>query len=63
MNRIDIESCNDIDKLKKLCINQYKQLSYISETLVDESKMHITSKMAVEDIRDYLVKHQWDLEI
>lgn len=63
MTRLEIEKCNDIDELKRLCKEQHRQLSFVSETLVSESKMHITSKMAVENIRDYLFKHQWDLEI
>ena len=57
MNRLDIEQCNDIDALKDLAIRQYKALSYISETLVDESKWHITSDKGIEDIRAYLQKH------
>mgnify|MGYP001226938356 CR=1 FL=1 len=63
MNRIEIEQCNDIDKLKTLCIEQRKQLGVISEILVDESKWHISSEVAVQKIRDYLVKHQYDLKI
>ena len=63
MNRIDIENCNDIEKLKALCIEQRKQLGVIGEILVDESKWHITSEIAVQKIRDYLVEHQYDLRL
>ena len=63
MNRIEIEQCNDIDKLKALCIEQRKQLCVIGEILVDESKWHITSEIAVQKIRDYLVEHQYDLRL
>lgn len=63
MTRIDIMNCNDITKLKKLCIEQRKQLSMISEILVDESKWHIEAGEAVRKIRDYLTEHQYDLRL
>lgn len=63
MTRIEIEECNDIERLKELCINQRKQLGVIGEILVDESKMHITPNAAINKIRNYLVSHQYDLEL
>lgn len=63
MTRVEIEQCNDIDKLKILCIEQRKQLGIIGEILVDESKWHISSDVAIQKIRDYLVEHQYDLKI
>ena len=63
MSRIEIEQCTDIDKLKALCLEQRKQLNYIGEVLVDVSKWHITPELAIEQIRDYLVKNQYNLRI
>lgn len=58
MNRIEIEECNDIDKLKKLSIAQYKLLFYIGEVLVDESKQHLTPEDAIKKIRTYMTENQ-----
>lgn len=57
-----INQCNDIETLRKFCMIQGSQLTYIGEVLVDESKMHITSDEAVQIIREYLVEHQHDME-
>ena len=61
MNILDIEQCNDIDALKQLAIGQYKALSYISETLVDVSKWHITSDEGIRQIRERLQKNNFEL--
>ena len=63
MNRLEIKKCEDIEELKRLCIAQDEQLTFISEILVSESKWHITPDEAVRKIRDYLVKHQSDVEL
>lgn len=63
MNRLEIEECEDIEELKRLCIAQNEQLSVVGAFLVSESKWHITSDTAVRQIRDYLVKHQNDVEL
>lgn len=54
MNRRDIELCTDLEELKELCRTYRKACFCISETLVDESKMHITTEKAKEQIRKYL---------
>lgn len=51
MNRIDIEECNDMDELKEMAIKQYRTLFFISETLVDVSKWHITAEEGIRQIR------------
>ena len=38
-----------------------KQYCYISETLVDESKQHISTEKTVDNIRKYLVDNQHDI--
>lgn len=53
----------NLEKLTKeqliYLIEQYDRLNFmISEILVDESKWHITSKEAVEEIRKYLTESQ-----
>ena len=63
MTQYDIESCNDIDKLKQICLAQKRQLNIIGEILVDESKSHITSERAISKIRDYMVKSQYDIKL
>ena len=63
MTRFDIEDCNDIDKLKQLCIKQRHQLCVIGETLVSESKRHITAEQAVDRIRTYMTEHQHELHL
>jgi len=63
MNRLEIEECEDIEKIKRLCIAQNEQLTVIGEILVSESKWHITSDEAIRKIRDYLVKHQSDIKL
>jgi deoxyhypusine synthase len=63
MSRLEIEECKDIEELKRLCMAQNEQLSVIGEILVSESKWHITSDEAIKKIRDYLVKHQSDVEL
>lgn len=55
MNRLDIEECNDIHKLRDLCIEYYKTLFMISETCIDVSKWHINSDDGIIQIRDYLI--------
>ena len=43
-------------------ISSYRSLYfYVSEVCVDESKWDITCDKAIEQIRDYLIKHQYDL--
>ena len=45
-----------------LIIDAYrKQYCYISETLVDESKQHISKEKAIDNIRKYLVDNQHDI--
>lgn len=40
-----------------------KQYCYISETLVDESKWHISPEKAINKIRNYLVDNQHDIYV
>ncbi len=63
MNTKTILDCEDIEELKRLCVEQNKQLAYISEILVEESKWHISSDVAIQKIREYLVKGQNLIEI
>ena len=63
MNRIEIQECNDIETLRRLCLAQRKQLAVVSEILVTESKWDISPERAIEQIRNYLVKHQYDLKL
>lgn len=63
MNRLEIGECEDIEELKRLCMAQNEQLSVIGEILVSESKWYITSDEVIKKIRDYLVKHQSDVEL
>lgn len=63
MTRYEIQNCTNIEALKKLCLAQRSQLSVVSAILVDESKWHMTAEQAVTQIRDYLVAHQYDLDI
>ncbi len=63
MTKSEIKKCDDIEKLRNICLEQWSQLFVVGEILVDESKMHITSEEAVEKIRDYLTKHQYDLDM
>lgn len=60
MTRRDIMGCTDIEKLKALCLEYRRQLSYISEVLVDVSKWHISANGAVTQMRDYLVDNQYN---
>ena len=62
MRRIDIENCKDIEILRKLCIEQHNQLAYVGNVLVDESKWHINSDLAVQLIREHLVRNQNKLD-
>ena len=53
----------NLEKLTKeqliFLIEQYDHINFmIGETLVDESKRHITSEEAVEEIRKYLTESQ-----
>lgn len=63
MTRHDIEVCTHMEVMRKLCLTYRTQLSYIEEILIDESKQHITAEQAINDIRDYLVAHQFDLKL
>lgn len=54
MNRIEIEECDDIETLRRLCIRQHSVILRIGETLVDNSKSHLTDKHTVIKIRDIL---------
>jgi len=58
----EIKKCNDVEKLRKICLEQWSQLFVVSEILISESKIHITPEEAVEKIRDYLTTHQHELE-
>ena len=55
---IDIENCNDIEKLREICLYQRSQLSIVSDILVEESKWHITPDVAIKRIRTYLVDYK-----
>ena len=57
MNKLDIEECNDICKLRDLCIEYYKTLFIISETCIDVSKWHISSDDGIRQIRNYLINN------
>lgn len=63
VHKMEIITCQDIDKLKELCINYRDQYAFVSAVLVDESKWHITPEQAIEKIRDYLVSNQGKLDI
>lgn len=54
MNRIEIEECNDIETLKRLCIRQHSAILRIGETLVDNSKSHLTDERTLVEIRNIL---------
>lgn len=54
MNKRDVKNCNNINELKELCLAYRKAYACISETLVDESKEHISISTAKEHIRKYL---------
>lgn len=41
-------------ELEEAFLNQYKCLFLITETLVEQSKLHITSDEAIERIRKYM---------
>lgn len=62
MTRYDIEHCDDVGKLRKLCLEYRHQLFWISETLVDESKWHISAEDAITKIREYLVENQHNID-
>ena len=63
MTQYDIESCNDINKLKQICLAQKRQLNIIGGILVDESKSNIIPEKAISVIRDYMVKGQQDINL
>ena len=54
MTRLEIEHCNDMEKLKQICLDQHHKLFLIGEALVSESKLHISAEDAVTRIRDYM---------
>jgi hypothetical protein len=54
MNRIEIEECNDIEILRRLCIRQHSAILRIGETLVDNSKSHLTDERTLVEIREIL---------
>jgi hypothetical protein len=62
-NKYDIENCDNIEELKRLCLEYRKQLSVVSEYLIDVTKFHITTDEAVRKIREYLVENQSKLEV
>lgn len=51
------------DEVTNFAINMRTLLAIIGEVLVDESKQHITSECAIDEIRDYMNKHQFDTDI
>lgn len=62
MNRIEIEECNDIETLRRLCISQHSAILRIGETLVDNSKSHLTDEHTVAEIRDILRLNDAEME-
>ncbi len=54
MNRIEIEECDDIETLRRLCIRQHSAILRIGETLVDNSKSHLTDERTLVEIREIL---------
>lgn len=58
MHRKEILECNDIEKLKKFALLENKIIFYIAETMTDVRSQRISKNEAIEDISDYLVKHQ-----
>jgi hypothetical protein len=62
MTRSEIEECDDIELLRILALNQRSQLFFIGETLVSESKMHISAEDAIDEMRDYMCKNQYKIE-
>ena len=62
MTKHDIENCNDVEKLKKLCLSQHSILFCIGETCTSESKKDISSEYAVDKIRRYLNRQENNLE-
>lgn len=63
MMKRDIMECHDIEILKQVCLEYQKQEVVVSEILVEESKWHISAKDAVDQIRKYLVDHQYDIDL
>lgn len=58
----------NLEKLTKeqliFLIEQYDHINFmIGETLVDESKRHITSEEAVKEIRKYLTESQFKTDL
>lgn len=63
MNKKTIQDCDDIKKLKKLCIAQYSQLSVVSSYITKYGKGETTAERTCDRIGDYLVNHQFEVEI
>jgi len=61
--RSEIKKCNDVELLQALAINQQIQLTVISEILVSESKMHASSRDAINNMRDYLRKNYREIDL
>ena len=63
MTRHDIELCKHMEVMRKLCLDYRTQLSYIYSVLDDESKNLISTERAINDIREYLMAHEVDLNL
>jgi hypothetical protein len=48
----------ELTEQEQLLMNFYYSLGYISEMLVEESKLHVSSADAILKIREYLVETQ-----
>ena len=63
MNRREIETCNNKEELRRLCLAFYKMYSFVSETCVEEVKREVTSEGAISEIRHYIARNQFEYEI
>lgn len=46
---------NLLEKQKKEIENYKKNMAIISEICIDESKLHITSRQAIKEVRNYII--------
>ena len=62
MTSIDIEYCNDVKKLKAMCLEYHSQMFRIRDILGEESMWRISPKEAVNRIRDHLKEQNKNLD-
>lgn len=54
---LQLKKKDDRTEVEEAFLQQHKVLAIISEVLVEESKLHISSEEAVVKIRDYMNKY------